>query len=60
MTTKAKKQEHTNDVQLAEAARKSVDQIWQAGLGAFARAQQEGEEMFARLVQEGIAVQKRS
>ena len=50
----------SDDKHLIEAARASVDQIWQAGLGAFARAQQEGGEVFSRLVQEGTAIQKRT
>ncbi|HJV84434.1 MAG TPA: phasin family protein [Noviherbaspirillum sp.] len=60
MTAKANSHAHSDDKDLVEAARKSVDQIWQAGLGAFARAQKEGEDMFSRLVQEGMAVQKRA
>jgi poly(hydroxyalkanoate) granule-associated protein len=31
----------------------SAQQIWQAGLGAFAKAQHEGSELFDKLVQEG-------
>lgn len=31
----------------------SAQQIWQAGLGAFAKAQQEGSALFDKLVQEG-------
>lgn len=49
-----------DDMHLIEAVRQSVERIWQAGLGAFARAQHEGEEMFTRLVQEGMEVQKRT
>ncbi|HEY0844409.1 MAG TPA: phasin family protein [Noviherbaspirillum sp.] len=60
MTSKAASHTHRGDEDLAEAARKSVDLIWQAGLGAFARARQEGGDMFSRLVEEGAAVQKRT
>lgn len=60
MTAKANSHAHAEDKDLIEAARKSVDQIWQAGLGAFARAQKEGEEMYTRLVHEGMAVQKKA
>lgn len=60
MTSKSAGHARHDDKDLAEAARKSVEQIWQAGLGAFARARDEGEEMFSRLVDEGVAVQKRT
>lgn len=36
----------------------SAHQIWQAGLGAFARAQQEGGDLFDKLVQEGVDLHK--
>lgn len=45
--------------QLAETVRSSAQQIWQAGLGAFARAQEEGADMFAQLVKEGADFQER-
>ncbi|RZI42457.1 polygranule-associated protein [Herbaspirillum sp. HC18] len=48
-----------DDNHLVDAVRKSVDEIWQAGLGAFVRARHEGEEVFSMLVDEGAAVQKR-
>lgn len=48
------------DSQLAKAVRASAQQIWQAGLGAFAKAQQEGGRVFSELVQEGAELQKRS
>lgn len=60
MASKPAKRTHADDTRLIEAVRQSVERIWQAGLGAFARAQHEGEDMFARLVQEGIEVQKRT
>lgn len=41
----------------AEALRGSARQIWLAGLGALARAQQEGSKLFDALVQEGAALQ---
>jgi poly(hydroxyalkanoate) granule-associated protein len=37
----------------AKAITESAQQIWQAGLGAFARAQQEGGKFFEQLVQQG-------
>lgn len=45
---------------LLEAVRASAHQIWQAGLGAFARAQAEGGDLFDKLVQEGGELQKLS
>lgn len=41
------------DQVLADATRISPQQIWQAGLGAFMKAQEEGDRAFARLVSEG-------
>ncbi len=40
--------------------RNSAQQIWQAGLGAFAKAQQEGGKVFSKLVKEGGDLQKRT
>jgi poly(hydroxyalkanoate) granule-associated protein len=48
------------DNQLARAVRASAHQIWQAGLGAFAKAQKEGGRVFSELVQEGSELQKRT
>lgn len=45
---------------LANAVRTSAQQIWQAGLGAFAKAQEEGGRVFNKLVEEGTEFQKRS
>ncbi|MFZ4876686.1 phasin family protein [Janthinobacterium sp. Mn2066] len=55
-----KLKELAEDSELAEAVRNSAQQIWQAGLGAFAKAQQEGGRVFSRLVQEGTAFQERA
>lgn len=46
--------------QLAAAIRESAQQIWLAGLGAFAKAQQEGGKVFDALVREGTGLQKRT
>lgn len=48
-----------DDMQLASAVLSSAQQIWQAGLGAYAKAQEEGGHAFARLVEEGTALQQR-
>ena len=39
---------------IVDAVAGSAQQIWQAGLGAFARAQQEGSELFDKLVRDGV------
>jgi poly(hydroxyalkanoate) granule-associated protein len=49
-----------DDDQLASAVRASAQQIWQAGLGAFAKAQQEGARGFSKLVRDGSELQKRA
>ena len=46
--------------QLADAVRDSAQQIWQAGLGAFAKAQAEGSKAFNALVKEGTALQRKT
>lgn len=43
---------------MLDAVCASAHQIWQAGLGAFARAQAEGGDLFDKLVQEGGELQK--
>ncbi len=50
----------TSDPLLADAARISPQQIWQAGLGAFVKAQEEGDRAFNRLVSEGSELQERT
>lgn len=42
-----------SDAQLAEAVRASAHEIWLAGLGAFQKAQEEGNKAFDKLVREG-------
>jgi poly(hydroxyalkanoate) granule-associated protein len=46
--------------QLAVRIRESANQIWLAGLGAFAKAQKEGVKMFETLVEEGEKVQEKT
>ena len=38
----------------------SAQQIWQAGLGAFTKAQAEGSKAFEALVKEGITIQRKT
>lgn len=48
------------DSQLSATIRDSAEQIWLAGLGAFAKAQEEGNKVFDALIREGEAIQKRT
>jgi poly(hydroxyalkanoate) granule-associated protein len=45
---------------LAAAVKDSAQQIWLAGLGAFAKAQEEGSKVFEALVKEGVGLQKKT
>ncbi len=45
------------DSQLSATIRESAQQIWLAGLGAFAKAQQEGNKVFDALVRQGESIQ---
>ena len=60
MVKKLKALAKEDDKQLSDAVRASAHQIWQAGLGAFAKAQEEGGKVFAKLVKEGTDLQKRT
>ena len=60
MVKKLKTLAKDDDKQLANAVRNSAQQIWQAGLGAFAKAQEEGGRVFTKLVKEGTDLQKRT
>ena len=46
--------------QLGESVRASAQQIWLAGLGAFAKAQEEGTKVFDTLVKEGAGLQRKT
>ena len=48
------------DNALASSVRESAQQIWLAGMGAFAKAQAEGKQRFEALVQEGVNLQKKT
>lgn len=50
----------TTSPPMAQAVRDSAQQIWQAGLGAFAKAQAEGTRAFEALVKEGTALQRKT
>ena len=48
------------DSALAGSVRESAQQIWLAGMGAFAKAQAEGRQVFDALVKEGSALQRKT
>ena len=48
------------DSALAGSVRDSAQQIWLAGMGAFAKAQAEGKQVFESLVKDGTALQKKT
>ncbi len=58
--TKNIKELEQEEEELSRAVRNSAQQIWQAGLGAFAKAQQAGGREFTRLVRDGSELQKRA
>jgi poly(hydroxyalkanoate) granule-associated protein len=48
------------DSALAGQVKESAQQIWLAGMGAFAKAQAEGKQVFDALVKEGASLQKKT
>lgn len=46
--------------QLSSTVKDSAQQIWLAGLGAFAKAQEEGGKVFDALVKEGLSIQRKT
>lgn len=62
MVKKLKKitpQKNTNTA-LKGSVKDSAQQIWQAGLGAFNKAQAEGSKAFEALVKEGVSLQRKT
>jgi len=49
-----------NATKLAASVKDSAQQIWLAGMGAFAKAQEEGGKVFETLVKEGMSLQKKT
>ena len=47
-------------IHLSSSVKDSAQQIWQAGLGAFTRAQAEGSKAFEALVKEGLTIQRKT
>lgn len=58
MERKLKELAKPDENALLDAVCASAHQIWQAGLGAFARAQQDGGDLFDKLVQDGVELHK--
>lgn len=50
----------SDDDKPADRIKDSAQQIWLAGLGAFAKMQQEGSKAFEALVKDGAGVQKKT
>ena len=48
------------DHQMAQTVKDSAQQIWLAGMGAFAKAQAEGGKAFETLIKEGLNLQKKT
>ena len=48
------------DSALAGSVKDSAQQIWLAGMGAFAKAQAEGTRSFEKLIQDGITLQRKT
>ncbi|HSQ10005.1 MAG TPA: phasin family protein [Burkholderiaceae bacterium] len=57
---KAMAEKSHSESQLRAAVKDSAQEIWLAGLGAFAKAQEEGQKVFKALVREGTSIQKRT
>ena len=55
-----KKLKSLSESQLTQTVKESAHQIWLAGLGAFAKTQEEGNKVFEALVKEGEAIQKKT
>ena len=48
------------DNQLAQSVRESAHQIWLAGMGAFAKAQEGRAKVFEALIKEGLGLQRKT
>jgi poly(hydroxyalkanoate) granule-associated protein len=62
MVTKIQKKSapESTSAPLSNSVKDSAQQIWQAGLGAFTRAQAEGSKAFESLVKEGVSMQRKT
>lgn len=59
MTKRPPDDDHANAAN-ADRVKDSAQQIWLAGLGAFAKMQQEGSKAFEALVKDGAGMQKKT
>ncbi|HTN48693.1 MAG TPA: phasin family protein [Burkholderiaceae bacterium] len=57
---RAMAEKSSSESQLRAAVKDSAHEIWLAGLGAFAKAQEEGQKVFKALVREGTSIQQRT
>jgi len=48
------------DSALAQSIKESAQQIWLAGMGAFAKAQSEGTQAFDKLIKDGVNLQRKT
>jgi poly(hydroxyalkanoate) granule-associated protein len=48
------------DNALAQTIKDSAQQIWLAGMGAFAKAQAEGTQAFDKLIKDGVSLQRKT
>lgn len=58
MAKKSNKTTKSNSKQLSNGVQASAQQIWQAGIDALAKTQQEGGKVISRLAKEGSSLQK--
>lgn len=57
---KGKSAPKSADNNLGKSIMESAQQIWLAGLGAFAKAQEEGTRLFDTLVREGVSLEQKT
>ncbi len=55
-----KNKPHFDPAAMTDAMKEQAQQIWLAGLGAFAKAQQDGTKAFEKLVTDGITMQRKA
>lgn len=60
MAKKLKKAAKSNPKQVSNGVHASAQQIWQAGIDALTKTQQEGGKVISRLAKEGSSLQKRT
>ncbi len=60
VTKTSKSSSQPSGAHLGGSVKDSAQQIWLAGLGAFAKAQEEGGKVFETLVKEGLSIQRKT